>query len=117
MTERKNQRKHLTYNTSQKTGERYNLAPSMPIKRTRFFTHFVRFSSENIALRTLENSVKTDEELKEKRHLNKEMCESWKRKQSFPTRYVWHKDKIKSFDKIFFPKKFRILSLDNVHNK
>jgi len=77
----------------------------------------VSFLSENIAFKTLESVVKTDGELKEKRHLNKDMCESWKRKQILPTKYLWHKDRIKSFDKIFFPKKIIILSPDNVPNK
>jgi len=36
MTERKNQRKYLTYNASQKAGEWYNLAPSMPMRKLNF---------------------------------------------------------------------------------
>ena len=66
MTERKNQRKHLTYNASQKAGERYNLRLVCQWRKLDFSLTLVGFLFENIALKTLEKAVKTDAQLKEK---------------------------------------------------
>ena len=43
--------------------------------------------------------------IEEKGHLNRKVVRELKKKTDSPTRYLWHKDRIKSFDKHIFPKK------------
>ena len=41
--------------------------------------------------------------IEEKGHLNRKVVWEFEKKTNSPTRYLWHKDRIKSFNKYFFP--------------
>jgi len=90
----------------------------MPMKKTWFFTHLEGFSfwkhDLKGSVKSLEKPMKT---IGEKGHLNRKDVWELEKKTNSPSRYLCHKDRIKSFDKRLFPLKIRIISLDNVLKK